>query len=106
MKVCPKCGYVDVSGWRQNRWRTNVEFISLSEFEIENPRISRSLKDGKSIETDEYYAYRLTGRGKNIVERVWIETYKIAGKKAFHIPREHFNHKFDPYQTRLEEKRR
>lgn len=95
---------MDVSGWRQNRWRTNVEFISLSEFEIENPQIHGSLKKGKPIETDEHYAYRLSGKGKTIVERVWIETYKIAGKRAFHIPREHFEHKHDPYQRKFTEK--
>jgi len=101
MKVCPKCGYVDTSGWRQNRWRTNVEFISLSEFKLEKPEIARSLEEGRGIQTDEHYAYRLSGRGKNIVERVWVEIYKIAGKRAFHIPREHFEHKLDPYQTKL-----
>ena len=98
MKICPKCGYVDISGWRQNRWRTNVEFLSLSEFAIEQPEISTFLKDGHGIQTDEQYAYRLSGF---YVERVWVETYKVAGKKAFHIPREHFDHKKDPWQQKL-----
>lgn len=98
MKVCPKCGYVDTSDWRQNRWRTNVEFLPLSKFREEHLEISRSLEEGHGVQTDELYAYRLSGF---YVERIWVETYRIGGKKAFHIPREHFEHKRDPYQRKL-----
>lgn len=101
MKICPKCGFVETEYWRQNRWRTNVEFSPVSEFRLNHPKISQLLEDGHGIQTDKYYAYRLSGKRKTIVERVWIEQYKIDGKKAFHIPREHVEHKKDPWQKTL-----
>lgn len=101
MKVCPKCGYVETEYWRQNRWRTNIEFSPLSEFRANYPEISRSLEHGHPIITDENYAYRLSGKRKTIVERVWIKQYEIDGKKAFHIPREHVDHTRDPWQRKL-----
>lgn len=101
MRVCPKCGYVDLSGWRQNRWRTNVEFIKLVEFRRLHPERARDLEAGHPVTTDKLYAYRLSGHGKWIVERIYIEDYKAAGMKGFHIPREHVDHFKDPYQKRL-----
>jgi hypothetical protein len=54
--------------------------------------------------TDENYAYRLSARGKWIVERVWIELYKVGGKSAFHIPAErHLNYLKDKFQKKLTE---
>jgi len=100
MKVCPQCGFVDVSQWRQNRWRTHVEFEFLSYFQEEKPDLARQLIEGKSVVMDEYYAYRLQPKGP-IVERIWVKIYKTGGKRAFHIPSEHFNHKKDPFQSRL-----
>jgi len=101
VRVCPKCGYVDYSRWRQNRWRTNVEFIQLSQFRVLEPDLARDLKEGRPIVIDKLYAYRLSGRGRWIVERIYIEEYKTAGPKAFHVPREHVNHYKDPYQKKL-----
>jgi len=102
MKVCPKCGYVDTSGWRQNRWRTAVEFLPLVEFREENPELARALESGKPFVRDKDYAYRLSGKGKWIVERVWIELFKVGGKSAFHIPAErHLMHLKDVYQKKL-----
>lgn len=44
MKVCPSCGFVDTSHWRQNRWRTQVEFLPLTEFREEKPNLTMDLK--------------------------------------------------------------
>lgn len=101
MRVCPKCGYVDYSGWRQNRWRTNVEFIELSQFKVLKPELARDLEEGRPIVTDKLYAYRLSGRGRWIVERIYIAEYMAGGRRAFHVPREHVNHYKDSYQTKL-----
>jgi len=92
MKICPRCGYIDRTMWRQNRWRTNVEFLKLEYPEYIDPWILKKLKERRGIQLDENYAYRLTGRHKNIVERVLREQYEIDGPKAFHLPREHINH--------------
>lgn len=89
MKKCPNCGYIDYSAWRQNRWRTNVEFIQLDQFD--NPEMLEKLIN-KSIETDTNYAYRISGKKKKVIERVLMEEYKVSGKQAFHIPREKVNH--------------
>ena len=100
MKVCPKCGFVDVSHWRQNRWRTHVEFESMSYFKEEHPKMAKQLLGGHEVVTDKYYAYRFQENGW-IVEKIWIELYKTGGTKAFHIPSEHFDHKQDPYLKTL-----
>jgi len=101
MRVCPKCGYVDLSGWRRNRWRTNVEFIERSEFERLHPELARDLNRGHPVVTDKLYAYRLSGKPRWIVERIYIKEYEAGGLKAFHIPRERVNHSQDPCQTKL-----
>ena len=45
MKICPECGYIDRSHWRQNRWRTNVEFLKyLEQPEDIDPIILEKLK--------------------------------------------------------------
>ena len=86
MKVCPRCGYVEYEHWRQNRWRTNVEFMPLSEFEELYPELAEALKSGKPVVTDRFYTYRLSGRKQKVVERIYIEEYKAGGLKSFHIP--------------------
>jgi hypothetical protein len=96
--VCPNCGYLDNSHWRQNRWRTEVEFLELSDFQEENPELAKKLLDGHPYAIDKLHAYRLSGsKGIRIIERVWIGLFKDGGPSAFHIPRE--RHKpMDPYQ--------
>ena len=101
MRVCPKCGYVDRSSWRQNRWRTNVEFIDLSKFELLKPELTKQLLEGHPFATDKLYAYRLSGKTKRIVERVYIKDFEVGGKTAFHIPRERVDHSRDLYQQIL-----
>ncbi len=87
MRVCPKCGYIEYEYWRQNRWRTNVEFSPLEQFRDNYPELTRDLEKN-SFAIDQFYAYRLSGKGKTIVERIIIQEYNAAGMQAFHIPRE------------------
>jgi len=87
--------------WRQNRWRTNVEFLSIEYPEYIDPWILKRLKEGRGIQLDENYAYRLSGRNNTIIERVLREQYDIDGPKAFHIPREKVDHSFDPTLTKI-----
>ena len=102
MKVCPNCGYVDSSHWRQNRWRTQVEFLPLMEFREEQSELARDLEAGKPFVKDGNYAYRLSAKGKWIVERVWIKLLEAGGKSAFHIPAERvITHLQDIYQKKL-----
>lgn len=91
MKICPKCGYHDYSAWRQNRWRTNVDFLQWDQTTDIDSTLLQKLKDHpEEAQTDQYYAYRNAGR---VIERIILEEFKIMGLKAFHIPREHKNHK-------------
>jgi hypothetical protein len=86
MKICPECGHIDRSHWRQNRWRTNVEFLKyLEQPEDIDSQILEKLKKGHPIVTDDLYAYRLSS---GVVERIIKTDYEIGGKMAFHIPRE------------------
>jgi len=101
MKVCPKCGYIDRSHWRQNRWRTNVEFLPIDEFNSLYPNLLEELQKGHLIVTDKLHAYRTSGSSLKVVERVLRCDYEVGGKTAFHIPRE--RHKpMDPFQRKLE----
>jgi len=88
VRACPRCGYVELDYWRQNNWRTNVEWTWLHEFEIQKPTLAEQLKQGIQAVTDPCYGYRLGGKGKNIVERVILAEFKVSGLQAFHIPRE------------------
>lgn len=91
MKVCPKCGYVDYSAWRQNRWRTNVDFLHWDQTTDIDSEILEKLKTNpKEAQTDKYYAYRNAGR---VIERILLAEFKVGGMKAFHTPRERVSHK-------------
>ena len=88
MKVCPSCGYIDYSMWRQNRWRTNVEFLKVEYASDDlDPRVLQQLQE-KKVATDNYYGYRLSNASQPIIERVLIQEFKVSGTQAFHIPRE------------------
>ena len=111
MKVCPKCGHVEIEYWRQNRWRTNVEFTKPSEFRANYPNLARDLEEmsnkigiKKAVVTDKYSAYKY-GAKKRVVERILLSEFKVAGLQAFRIPSEHINHKTDIFQRKLLESR-
>ena len=101
MSVCPKCGFIDLTNWRQNRWRTNVYFIQRSQFRELKPNLEDKLAKGHPVAIDNFYAYQLGGKGKTIVERILIQEYLAFGLKAFHVPREHVDHSKDPWQRKL-----
>lgn len=98
MKICPKCRYIDRSHWRQNRWRTNVEFLKYKEYpEDIDAMLVEKLEEGHPIALDELYAYR---KAKNIIERILRQDYEAGGISAFHIPREKVSPP-DPFQAKL-----
>lgn len=100
MKVCPECGYIDRSHWRQNRWRTNVEFLPAIEFKEEHQGLYQKLTDGHRFVKDKLYAYQRSGKVMKVVERVILQDFLVGGKSTFHIPRE--RHKpMDPYQQKI-----
>ena len=95
MRVCPDCGYIDRSMWRQNRWRTEVDFIH-DEFTEDIPEsVLVDLEAGKMYSITDNYAYRLTkknGERNGIIERILIELWEAHGSQGFHIPREKVEH--------------
>ena len=102
MKKCPECGHIEYEYWRQNMWRTNVEFCPIGEFKANYPKLAQDLLNRKIAVTDKTSAYRLSGRNKTIVERVIIEEYNACGMQAFHIPREKVTlHTKHVFQTKL-----
>ena len=103
MKVCPECGFIDRSMWRQNKWRTNVDFIKV-EYEEDVPlEILKAYKDARGYATDENYAYRLCQR-QGIIERILIEEWTYCGgRKAFHTPREKVDHSIMIHVPKLSE---
>lgn len=98
MRICPKCGYIELN-WRTNRWRPYVEYRWASEVE---ELISKNLKDG-GTDTNELFAYRLAGKSNLIIERVPIQLFNAYGRKAFSMNYEHAEHFTDPFQKKLME---
>jgi ribosomal protein L37E len=103
MKICPKCGYFETEYWRQNRWRTNVEFTKVSEFQVDHPTLYNHLMLGHETATDRFYAYQWGNKSHTIVERVLLSEFVVSGSQAFHIPREKVDHTKDPSQTTFSE---
>ena len=100
MKVCPECGFIDRSHWRQNRWRTNVEFLNYRDYpEDIDLEVLDQLKEGHPFVCDKLYAYRISSR---VVERVLKCDFEQGGKSTFHIPREKVPSR-DPWQETLKE---
>ena len=83
MKVCPKCGFSETIPWRQNRWRLEVEFCWLEQFRDFYVDIYSQLSRGIVVVCDEFYAYRLAGKHKNLVERIRKFYYEANGPKVF-----------------------
>lgn len=104
MKICPNCGFVEREYWRQNRWRTNVEFSPISEFEANYPDLMRLLKEGHPTALDKYSAYQLGGKPHRVVERVLRSEYESFGSSIFHQPMEHIDHKRSLNKKLFEEK--
>jgi hypothetical protein len=110
MRVCPKCGFLDLEYWRQNRWRTNVDFTTPIRFKDDHPQLARDLEElankigiKKAVVTDKLSAYKY-GAKKRVVERILLSEFKAAGLQAFRIPTEHpDSHTRDPNQRRLDE---
>ena len=95
MKVCPECGHIDRSMWRQNRWRTNVEFIHDEYPEDIPERVLEDYKKGKRFSITDDHAYELTkhnGAKNGIITRILIEEWEAFGHSAFHMPRETVDH--------------
>jgi hypothetical protein len=80
-----------------------VWFLQWDQTEDIESRILQDLKDHpKEAQIDDFYAYRNAGR---VIERVLLQEWKVMGLKAFHIPREHVDHKpRDLCQKKLVEK--
>ena len=99
MRVCPKCGFIDRSMWRQNRWRTNVDFLKYKEYpEDVDPEIVRQLEAGHPVVLDKSCAYRISGK---VIERILRTDYEVGGLSSFSIPREKVDHSRDLRQKRL-----
>lgn len=98
MTICVKCGHIDRSHWRQNRWRTNVYFLKYLDYpEDVDPKILQELKKGHAVALDKFYAYQLCGE---VIERILRVDYEVGGRKAFHIPREK-TRSMDPQQKKI-----
>jgi len=65
------------------------------------PELAKQFDQGHLILTDEDYAYRISGKKQKVVERILISIYNIAGRKGWHIPREHVDHRKDPRQKKI-----
>lgn len=104
MRVCPKCGYVDPPEWRGDRWRWEKDYCTLEDFKRLHADLAAQLLDGHRVVTDFHFAYRLRGRARNYVERIWIKLYETFGMSAFNAGGrwvERVKHSDDPFQKRV-----
>jgi len=105
MRVCPKCGYVDDARWRQDRWRWEKDWCTLEDFRVMYPKLAKELENGRRVVVDSCFAYRLRGKARHLVERVWVKLYEWGGNSAFGMgvamSGEKVHHMFDPFQKKL-----
>lgn len=105
MRVCPECGHIDRTMWRQNKWRTNVDFIKVEDYPEDVPPevlVSYNLRHKYCNDNKKNYGHRLC-QEQNIIERILFEEVLAYGVKAFHTPRENPKHYVDHGQTQLTE---
>ena len=103
MRCCSECGHIDRSMWRQNRWRTNVDFIKIEYSEDVPDSVLKAYNEKRSYTQDKNYGYRLDQR-RGIIERVLIEEVEAFGfKSAFMQPREKVDHSIDVHVPKLSE---
>ena len=43
MRICPKCGYVDLPIWRNTRWRYYTEHCHIDELRLWQPKLAEKL---------------------------------------------------------------
>lgn len=105
MRVCPNCGYVDPPEWKGDRWRWEKDYCHIEDFRRLHLELAARLLAGHRVVTDHCYAYRLRGRARNYVERIWILLYETFGMSAFNAGGrmvEHVDHSQDPFQKKLQ----
>jgi hypothetical protein len=104
MRVCPNCGYVDPPEWRGDRYRWEKDYCTLEDFKRLHPDLAARLLAGHRVVCDEHFAYRLRGRARNYVERIWIKLYLTFGMSVFNAGGrqvEHVDHSKDLFQKKL-----
>jgi len=96
MRVCPNCGYRQNPYWRSSKWVYGIDICYVDDFQIIKPDLHKLLLDGRPTISDEYFTYRLAGKGKYYVERIDNETFKLEGWRP-----KYEGTKKDPFQKKL-----
>ena len=90
MRICPKCGHVDPIWWRANAWHPEFSYAQNTALEWNDPDLweaLRPLKRGEIIKRGPYLYWKSTR--SDTTRRVWIEDYKLVGKKGSPQERTH-----------------
>ena len=66
MRVCPKCGYIDLAIWKHIPFSYYLDGCSYENFQIYYPKMAKQIVNG--IVEDKHYNYKLT-RNKRWVQR-------------------------------------
>ena len=91
MRICPKCGHVDPIWWRPAAYHPEFDYAHLEALEamdLELYKIISSLRPGELTQQGPYLYWK-SSRSET-VRRVWIEDYKIVGKRG--SPQERVHH--------------
>lgn len=79
MRICPHCGYQDPWYWRPRPWDPDDDYCYLTDFVNLEPSLCLLLMGGEKVVEDDFYTYRLSGRGKAFVTRRPTVVFKQYG---------------------------
>lgn len=91
MRACPKCGHVDPICWRSGAFHPEFQYADFDSLELLETELFSAVKDkkpGEIIQIGDYVFWKSTR--SNTVRRIWIEDYKLVGKKG--SPQERVSH--------------
>ena len=83
MRVCPECGHVDPIWWRPAAYHPEFSYAHNTALEWNDPELwaaLKPLKRGEIIKRGVYLYWKSTR--SETVRRVWVEDYKVVGKRG------------------------
>ena len=83
MRICPRCGYVDPIWWRSAAYHPEFSYAHNTALLWNDPELwaaLKSVKRGEIIKRGPFLYWKSTR--SDTTRRVWIEDYRLVGKKG------------------------
>ena len=83
VRICPHCGYVDPIWWRPAAYHPEFSYAQNTALEWNDRELwaaLKPLKAGEILKRGPYLYWKSTR--SDTTRRVWVEDYKLVGKKG------------------------